>query len=191
MRVCAAFLLVGTLTAGEAAASSFVSPREIKGGLSRSMMVLGEPSPNQPKLAAAAPEADRVPLVPLAYPLPWDPSRPSSQSGAIRVISRSVIAMGEPPVTFEQVAAIEPAKTTKPHRAPASLPMVMRGGIIGDAFPTSAPVPVAPKPGQQVVETSGKSPAKPSSPQPVQPATPPPAPPPPPTPNLPQLRGVE
>lgn len=155
------------------------------------MIVLGEPSPIQPKLASAEPEADQVPLVPLSYPLPWDQSRSSGHAGAIRVISPSIIAMGEPPVTFEQVAAIEPPKTAKPHRGPSSLPMVIRGGIIGDAFISSAPMPSEPK--QQVVEASGKAPAKPSSPQPAspQPATPPPAPPPPPTPKLPQLRGVE
>lgn len=172
---------------GEAAASSFVSPREVKGGLSRSMIVLGDPSPIQPKLASAKSEADRANLVvPLSYPLPWDQPRSSSQAGEIRVISHSIIAMGEPPVTFEQVAAIEPAKA---HSGPTALPMVIRGGIIGDAFISPAPS----QPGQQVVEASGKAPAKPSSPQPAspQPATPPPAPPPPPTPKLPQLRGVE
>lgn len=191
MRVCAAFLLVGTLTAGEANASSFVSPREIKGGLSRSMVVLGTPDKAGPKLASAPNEAGKVSFVPLAYPLPWSETR-SAGGPVARVISASIIAMGQPAVTFEKVAAVAPEK--KPKHRPAPLPVVIRGGIVGDAF--SSPVPTsaaASRHEQQVVEAPTKSPAKPASPKAPspQPAAPPPAPPPPPTPQLPQLRGVE
>lgn len=48
----------------------------------------------------------------------------------------SVVALGEPDVTYEKVAAI-PDKAEADHASPQN-PMIIRGGIVGGAFSTPA-----------------------------------------------------
>lgn len=98
-----------------------------------------------------------------------------------RVLSPSIIAFGEvqPPVSYEQLASIGPEAAKKTSRRPAQMPMVIRGGLIGDAF--ARPAVAAPA---EPVQVEAKAPgAAGGSPQPKDaPAkrdTPPAAPPPP------------
>jgi hypothetical protein len=209
MRARALFLL-GTFWAGAADASSFVELKPVPGTASPSFVVLGAPPkiaplPSQtldPDVASG--EVDRPPyhrpdpadsalvtLSPSVIALgePDVPGRqvavgkvdrapspgPDPSDSDIVTLSPSVIAMGEPAVVDEKVAAID----DKPHHL--SSPMVIRGGVIGDAFSPEAPS--APAGGSQPSDAEASAaahpdqPTKPSEPQP-QPAAPPPAAPP-------------
>ena len=87
--------------------------------------------------------------------------------------SPSIIAMGEPAVANENVAAID-GETKK--RGPSSMPMVIRGGVVGDAFSAPSAASVAVQPPAAAQEPSSESAAKPgsepSAPEPVAPAGP-------------------
>jgi hypothetical protein len=177
MRIALAFVMFGSLWAGEAAASSFVVLEASPGPASPSIVTLGTPAtldvttlPEDPKDEpdVAIGHVDR-------------PARPDPADSYIITISPSIIAMGEPEVTSEKVAAIGEKDGSR--RAPP-LPMVIRGGVIGDAFSpatTAAPVPVAveqPQSGQEASEapSGGSQPPAPSGGMPEQPAAPPPPP---------------
>lgn len=69
-----------------------------------------------------------------------DAPSPATSDGAA---ARSIVAVGqsEPPVSDEKLSSIS-AEPAVPHRGPATAPMVIRGGIVGDAFVRSAPPPV-------------------------------------------------
>ena len=69
--------------------------------------------------------------------------------------------MGEPAVANENVAAID-GETKK--AAPGTTPMVIRGGVVGDAFsaPTGGPVTIQPQAAAQE-PSSSESAAKPGS----------------------------
>ncbi|MFI0845612.1 hypothetical protein [Mesorhizobium sp. IMUNJ 23232] len=131
MRLKIAILAFLTAMTGGAHASSFAYVAPPPAGKSPSVIEIG-----LPKLASVATQPDVVPaqpdprgdvLVPLAYPLP------DAQAAQAKyfVVSPSVVAFEAivPPVTFEKVAAID-----RPHPAPQPKPLVIRGGIVGDAF---------------------------------------------------------
>jgi hypothetical protein len=77
--------------------------------------------------------------------------------------SPSIIALGEPAVTYENVAAIPPEPEATAFNA-AQLPMVIRGGITGEAFPDAAPVAAVPEP---VESSPGAEPEDPPPPPPA------------------------
>ena len=159
--------LVGALWGGEVGASSFVTPPQVQGDDSPSVIVLGQPAPQSadPDVVAGA----------------VDKPGSSSSKGDFVILSPSVISMGEPAVADENVAAIA-TKGSQTRHDP--LPLVIRGGVIGDAF-SSAPAdtvtltsgfdpndgakaPEAPKP----VE-SPEAPMPSAAPEPTAPAHPP------------------
>lgn len=132
-------------------------------------------------VAAAKPAEFRVPL---AFPLPGEsadgavrdvaaaaPPPPAStqaharvplpdvstyQVPVPRVLSPSIIAFGEvqPPISYEKFASIGPAQEKKASRRPEQMPMVIRGGLIGDAF--ARPAGAAPA---EPVKVEAKAPA--------------------------------
>jgi hypothetical protein len=129
LRLKIATLAIWAAMAGGAQASSFTHVAPPPAGKSPSIVRIGPPT-----LASAKPRADAAVarttakgdmLVPLAYPLP--------EGGPAKavVVSPSVLAFEStvPPVTFEKVAAISVS-----HPAPQPKPLVIRGGLVGDAF---------------------------------------------------------
>lgn len=116
MRIFAASIILTILTSG-AQASSIVTPAAMTGNSGPSVVVFDAP--------AKAVTASVV--------------EPSS---GYTVASPSIVAFGAPGVDDAKVAAIPPAKETKPSRH-APLPMVIRGGTAGEAFarPGSATPP--------------------------------------------------
>ena len=92
----------------------------------------------------------------------FEPGAPATMTK----ISASIIAFDSPipNVAYEQVAAITPDKAEKPRSRPArfTTPMVMRGGIIGDAF-ARAPSGIA----APAVQASSRNDAKPTRRAPV------------------------
>jgi hypothetical protein len=193
MRILFGFLLAAAATAGEAHASSFVTLEPLETSLGPSMIVLGEPSPSVMQIPA--PAADPVAMAALSYPYPGDKVVVSgdrvvvsgdrvtagdrlsqSASSSFVTLSRSMIALGEPPVAFEKVAAIAPQE---PSSRPRSLPLVIRGGVLGDAFVRSAPASVAitPEPTQEATSAPAGGPASPRREEPTrEPVAPAPAP---------------
>ena len=107
-----------------------------------------------------------------AMPAPAQP--PIAEPGHVDIISPSIIAMGEPAVANENVAAID-GETKK--SGPSTMPMVIRGGVVGDAFsaPSGGPVAVQPQAAAQE-PSSSESAAKPGigaeRPEPPAPAGP-------------------
>lgn len=135
----------GLLLSQQAQAASFV----VLGGEplahARSVLVLGEPAAPRPAAAArAVPPPDRsietsalrptqpaaVETVPDVAPAEPDPRYVVSWPP---VLSRSMVAFGEPLPVETRVVALAP-------RAPFSLPAVFRAGLAGDAF-HAAPTP--------------------------------------------------
>ncbi len=183
MRVGLAFLVVAALWAGGAEASSFVVLDALPAGESPSVITLGIPA-----IAAIATPEPPAKVAAIAPPPPVDPDRTNRfeiPHEEIVQLSRSVIAMGEPEpdIAMEKVASIDTHR--KPRRG--GMPLVIRGGVVGDAF--SAPVPAAPV-------TVSSAPASPEQPAQAptspyapggQPAAPDPALPPPPAPSGPKL----
>jgi hypothetical protein len=150
MRIITAGLLSLAAMTGSATASSFVTFGEPAPASTPSIVMLGAPDPIQVAATEAAPKPG-VPLDPSQQALlemkpgSWQPV-PAVQTAASvppRAISPSIVALGEPwpeaipAVTYEKVAAIPTKTKTRPNFAP----MVIRGGIVGDAFvPSQAPV---------------------------------------------------
>jgi hypothetical protein len=173
MRLICVVIFAGTVVSTGASASSFETLGAPKAGASPSFVYLGGsepklaeaattggsgaqspalatalqyPAPLGKDLTAAKPAADDdEPRIALHYPAPIPPGlkAPNGSAPIVR-LSRSVIAMGEPEVEYFKVAAV-PKRPAAPRFALA--PLVIRGGISGDAFVSSgnAPsVPVAP-----------------------------------------------
>lgn len=211
MKFGVAFLLWGAVTTG-AQASSFVVLDPMTEPLGPSMIVLGPPASipvaETAKTADVATARPAEFKVPLAFPLPGE-----SEDGAVsdvaaatptqvaarsrlpdistyqvplpRVLSPSIIAFGEvqPPVSYEQLASIGPEAEKKTSRRPEQMPMVIRGGLIGDAFarPASAapaepvkveakaPTSAAPGPGRK--DAPPKRDTPPAAPPPPEPPT--------------------
>lgn len=201
MRGLGALLLASSMMAGGAQASSFVVVAPPKEKVSSSFVVIGAPPP--PTVASAAPDApaesDDPLVVPLAFALPRNGTTIAFEPGAAPImtqISASIIAFDSPipNVAYEQVAAITPDKAEVPRSRPArfTTPMVMRGGIIGDAF-ARAPAEAAPVAARASREDAAKptrrAPVgrKPSEPAPEEPVKIIIAPPPP---TMPKLEGV-
>jgi hypothetical protein len=162
MRIISAGLLSLAAMTGSATASSFVTFGEVAPASTPSIVMLGAPDPIQVAATEVAPKTG-VPLDPSQQALlemkpgSWQPA-PAVETAANvppHVASPSIITLGEPwpPVTYEKVAAI-PAKT----KARSNFtPMVIRGGIVGDAFvPSKAS---AAETQQASAETSGATPA--------------------------------
>ncbi|WP_127596380.1 hypothetical protein [Nitratireductor alexandrii] len=196
-------------TAGEAFASSFVTLEALPAGPSASIIVMGEPAVGDPPVVLAAPDAT-IKTAALSETRPGSPAEAAralfghppddgSEAGSDRVaplvprLSRSMILLGEPAPR----AARTKRATSLAGRQPA-MPMVIRGGLVGKAFPaaaTSAPVPVEivaePPPSPDIpvaTERRTVSSDRPAPPAPGRRKTPeppalPPAPPPPPPPS--------
>jgi hypothetical protein len=161
MRVASAFIVAATIVWSSGAyASSFVVLPAMTDDFSPSIVELGQ---------AAAPDVNVL----AAIPEPAQP--PIAEPGHVDIISPSIIAMGEPAVADENVAAIDGGETKKSE--PSTMPMVIRGGVVGDAFSAPSAASVAPQPQAAAQEpASSKSAAKPE-PEPTapQPSTPGPA----------------
>jgi hypothetical protein len=159
MRFASAFVVVGALWAGGAEASSFVELPAMTDKLGPSIIEIGRTA--TPDLTAAA-----------TIPLPAQP--PIAEPGQMNIISPSIIALGEPAVTSESVAAIETKPKKKGHE---STPMVIRGGMVGEAFsPAVTVAPAAPEPQSQPktaqAPSSGAAPKSAPVSPPEQPASP-------------------
>lgn len=150
---------------GSAAASSFVTFGEPAPAATPSIVVMGTPDPMT--VAATVPDETVTPADPsqkaLSQMTPgsWQ-ELPVTAAIEPEVVSPSIVAYGMPwpPVTYEKVAAIPKTTPSKAHFAP----MVIRGGIVGDAFvPASAP--------QTQQSASPSAPASPAD-QPATPDTP-------------------
>lgn len=191
MRVLVLVLLWSTVLAGEALASSFVMLAPPADAATPSFIVLGTPSiktiePSRAPLSASG--------TPLSYPYPVEPPLAAhGPSPSAVALSPSVIAMGEPAISFDKVAAISNRTRTKQS---LSLPMVIRGGVVGDAFsraetpsPQTLPSDAAAgasggSGGSGATQTEasaggGSKPPEPNAPQEQPVPTPPAAPPPP------------
>lgn len=202
-----AAIALAVATTGEAYASSFVTLEALPAGPSPSIIVLGEPALGDPPIVLAAPDAT-IKTAALSENLSGSPAeaatalfghQPGSDDEADRVamlvprLSRSMVLLGEPAppeVRTKQAAA--------PARRQPTLPMVIRGGLVGKAFPaavTSAPVPVEivteppPSPDtpiatqRRTVSSDRPAPPGPDRKQSPEPPALPPAPPPPPPPS--------
>jgi hypothetical protein len=165
MRLIFATILIAIMASSAAKASSFVVLGEIKSADTPSIVVLGEKSPSI--VAARAPDASSPSIERFGgeNPVPRN----------FVTVSASVIAMidAPQPVAFENVASIGDGGN---HRHRESLPMVIRGGIVGDAF-TSRSAPVSngaatPRSQEQVSAPpsggNGPAPKEPDAPEPDQ-----------------------
>lgn len=171
MRLAFATILMAFGATNAANASSFVVLDPLKDAESPSIIVLGKPESGS-FTAAGEPRHAAIPM----------PSferfggAPASEPKFITV-SPSVIAMVDTPgpVTMENVASIGDSRSRT--RSPHTLPMVIRGGIVGDAFvsgampgsSTPAAVDHAAQPQQEVSSAPPPSAAK----QPASPDIPP------------------
>jgi hypothetical protein len=175
MRAGLAFVVVVALWAGEAEASSFVVLELEPTPISPSIVELGEPVPPS---VATLPDVD----TPAAPEVVYDAGAPGSSDQIIE-LSPSMIALGEPDVAMEKVAAIG-GENKRPRHDP--LPMVIRGGVVGDAFSpaaTGAPVPLTVEPESSErqaseapsTEGSSKPAGRTQEPEPPEPAPAPPA----------------
>ena len=158
----AAFLLLAT----QAQATSFI----VMGGEPlanpRSVLHLGRPiAPVAASRPSAAPPPDRsiqTAALRLSDRPPGDlaPARRAGPRPVVAwppLLSRSMVAFGEPlPVETPTMATAE--------RAPFGLPMVIRGGLAGDAFKS------APTPARAAVEETPRRPAADRSPRTETPA---------------------
>jgi hypothetical protein len=162
MRLFFATILMALVATNAASASSFVTPEEVTTPDSPSIITLGA-SPSF--VAAGEPDESPRPSIERF-------GGPATEDRKFVTVSPSVIAMVDAPqpVAFENVASIgDDEKARK--RARESMPMVIRGGIVGDAFSSgsgSAPASeraAEPRPQQQVsAPPSGGNGPKPSGP---------------------------
>lgn len=142
MRLFLATILMAFMASNVANASSFVTPDEITAPTSASMITLGGSSPSI--VAAGEPSFKRFGVE-------------TGDERKFVTVSPSVVAMVDAPqpVAFENVASIGDAARKK--RLRDTMPMVIRGGIMGSAF-TSRSAPVsggAPSQPQQQVSAPG------------------------------------
>jgi hypothetical protein len=162
------------------------------------MIELGEPA-SAPGVVTAVDEAPleypfpggKVPIIrasdrivsgiPLNYPAPVA----SAETGVPAVtdvtfvkISHSIIAMAapEPPVSFEEVAAVDKgaddSEAEERREFFGPVPTVIRGGVVDNGASAQAPVPAAPS---QSAPSSRQPPRQPDAPAPSPTPAPPPA----------------
>lgn len=179
-RVLEAFILAMTLTTGAARASSFVVMGETAPASTPSIVTLGSPVATRVAGVKATPSSwvdKSIGQLQQAYLRMKQadrrlyPSVESLSSGATE--TPSIIALGEPApeITYEKVAAIP----QKLKHGPMFKSLVIRGGVVGDAFAPAAgggSSAVAASTSSQAGASGGKSP---SAPPPPVPAAPPPA----------------
>ena len=153
MRVASAVLVIGALWTGGAEASSIVVLPAMTDQLGPSMIAIGETATPDVTVAATIPEPAQPPI---------------AEPGQMEIISPSVIALGEPAVAAESVAAIGTGTKTL---GPNTMPMVIRGGVVGDAFsPSAISAPAAVKPESQP-QTAAQAPSSGAAPE-QQPSSP-------------------
>ena len=120
-------VLLGILASGIADASSFAVLEPAGTRISPSVIFLGAP--------AAATVAQQIPFAP---PPALAGAPKADEAGSITRISPSVVALGllQPGVDLSRFAAIDdkPRRMRDPHLPP----MVIRGGLSGDAFVRTA-----------------------------------------------------
>lgn len=146
LRCVQALCLSAMAVAGRAEASSFVVLGD-RPAATPSIVAVGAPSGPSTSIVAIKSQTPGPGAVTLAEAVRsgWAAlARAVAASDAYRppVPSASIVALGEPappPVTEEKVAAIGP---TEPKRI-LSMPMVIRGGITGDAFTSGSGLPAA------------------------------------------------
>ncbi|NLD53980.1 MAG: hypothetical protein GX652_04895 [Burkholderiaceae bacterium] len=168
----------GICAAGPAAASSFVALPDAKPGPSPSIVYLGESAPILAAAVQAPPASTVADFAGTAEALAQSTvSLPTVEP--IYRISPSIVAYGTPAIEDVKVASIgdepEPARF-------AEMPMVIRGGIVGDAFTSAEPAvpsPDAEDPHRRM-EGSARAPAprprpSPEREQPQQAVAPPPS----------------
>jgi hypothetical protein len=127
MRVFTAVLFLGTAISSGAQASSFDVPESMTEAIGPSMMAIGDVLP--PASGAQSSFATvQTPIEAAAQALGSDAP----------ALAPSIIAIGEPALDVEKVAAIPADAETKPSPRLAFSPMVIRGGLAGDAFATPA-----------------------------------------------------
>ena len=199
-----AVFAAGLLFAQQATASSFMIIGEPPAGPSPSIIVLGEPAKGNPPVVSAPPdESIRTAALPEGEELP--------QETAAGLFDYEIEARAKdwpPPLSVSMVAFGEPLAARPATKAPdrrnarLSLPMVIRGGLIGNAAPVAAtPSDIRPAVADQPVRQQTEKPVEPKAPavaeqresQPPtgpsrrdprpEPAAPPPAPAPPPPPT--------
>lgn len=135
-------VLLGMLASGAASASSFAALDPAGTRISPSIIFLGTP-------AAPAPDATIVAQqVPFAPPPALAGAPKPGAGSSVTPVSPSMIALGllQPDIDLSRFSAV----TDKPRRMrdPHLPPMVIRGGLSGDAF-TRGAAPAAPEPAQQ------------------------------------------
>lgn len=164
MRLPLMTFFAGICAMGPAAASSFVALPAAKPGQSPSIVYLGEPAP---VLAAAVPAAPASTVADFAGTVeaPAQSTVSPSSVEPIYRISPSIVAYGTPAVEDVKVASI--GDEPKPVRF-AEMPMVIRGGIVGDAFASAEPAMPAPdaEDPHRRLEESARTPAQPTRPAP-------------------------
>ena len=185
MRVLGAFILATIVTTGAARASSFVVMGETAPASTPSIVTLGSPAPTR---LARTPEPQSwidksIGQLQQAYlrmkqarGRPY-PSVEPLNPGAME--TPSIIALGEPApeIAYEKVAAIP----KKLKRGPMFKPLVIRGGVTGDAFaPATSTAPSTVTASSRNTPSSaaasgGHSPSAPPPSAPPAPAAPPPA----------------
>lgn len=162
-------VLLGILASGIADASSFAVLEPAGTRVSPSVIFLGAPAAPAP---AAATVAQQIPFAP---PPALAGAPKADEAGSITRISPSAIALGllQPGVDLSRFAAIDdkPRRMRDPHLPP----MVIRGGLSGDAFvrtaapqQQAAPAPAAgpsASPGRQ----QQQKPPEPDTPQAIRP----------------------
>lgn len=202
MKSQVAFFVWGAMSTG-AQASSFVVLDPTSEPSGPSMIVLGSAAlaDGTPKGAGVAGEKPVDARVPLSYPFPGEgavnvfgkavvaaqpsmetkPDSFASQVSIPRFLSPSIIAYGDVQllVSYEQLASIGASPERKTRGRPEQMPMVIRGGLVGDAstlaVPTAPATPVRVE--AKAPEAAGGLPQPKDAPQKRE--TPPAAPPPP------------
>jgi hypothetical protein len=172
MKLLLATFLTATAAAAPAAASSFVLLERAATQPSPSIILFVEPNAARP---AEGLRPELLGATPLVYPAAAPSFAALPGSERFQRVSASIIAMGEPAVEPTIVASI--AQEEKRMRNPHLPPMVIRGGLSGDAFVRGdglAAVPAATAPEIAAASGQGKAPAPGHQRQPEQPKAPPP-----------------
>jgi hypothetical protein len=175
MKVPLATLTLALAAAAPASAQSFVMLERAATQPSPSIVLFVEPKA-APALAGDRPEVAATPA-PRAAPATPSFARLPLDEHFVQ-LSASVVAMGEPEVETSMVASITPEP--KPMRNPHLPPMVIRGGLSGEAFVRGNGMGVAPAAdplaagGPAGASPAGGKPAPGGQKQPEPPRAPPP-----------------
>ena len=129
MRMIAALVLIAAVAGGEAQASSFVTPEALPEPIGPSFVVLGETTAAGTLQVQENDAASGAALSVEMLPMPSF----SIMGEAASSSTPSIVALGEPAagIAYDEVAAI-PQPAQKSGRV--MMPMIIRGGIVGDAF---------------------------------------------------------